>query len=81
MKYQNTKFQITNNKFQINNNDQNYKFKTNRSINMKTQITNNKFQINSNDQNCKFKTNNNICSFVISVFVFGIYLFFGIYCL
>ena len=36
------KFQITNNKSQIKNNNQNFKFKTYKSINMKTQNTNSK---------------------------------------
>ncbi len=75
------KFQITKYKYQINRNDQNYKFKTDQSINMKTQITNNKLQIKNNDQNYKFKTNRSFSSFVISSLLFVIYLFFGICCL
>jgi len=45
---------------------------------MKFQIANNKLQIKNNDQNYKFETNRSIGSFVISIFVFGIYLKFGI---
>ena len=46
---------------------------------MKYQITKHKLQINNNNQNFKFKTNRSIRLFVISLFGFGIYLFFGIY--
>ncbi len=52
--------------------------KTIANIEMKTQITNYKLQIKTNEQNFKFKTNQSIGSFVISLFVFGIYLLFGI---
>ncbi len=45
---------------------------------MKFQIANSKFQIKNNEQNDKFETNQSIGSFVISSFLFGINLFFGI---
>ena len=60
MKYQNPKHklqinyirksQITNNKSQIKNNEQNYKFKTNQSINMKIQNPKHKISIIKNSQ-------------------------------
>ena len=47
----------------------------------KIQITNDKLQIKTDEQNYKFKINQDVCSFVISLFVFGIYLLFGNCCL
>ncbi len=44
----------------------------------KFQNTKHKIQKNNNNQNLKFKTNQSINSSVISLFVFGIYLLFGI---
>jgi len=55
MKYQNTKHKI-----QINNKEENFKSKTNRSIDIKTQNIKYKFQINNIDQNYKFKTTQGI---------------------
>ena len=45
---------------------------------MKNQITKHKIQINNKEENFKFKTNISTRRFVISNFVFGIYLSFGI---